>query len=71
MEADNHKLSERRAGSLAGEIKILSVTTSIETKGFGSTQPITQCSKYLEKTALIRCLAADRRATIESRGLTK
>ena len=68
---DNQRLSERRAAFLLAVLTSEGVTAPIEIQGFGSTHPMTRCEGRLRKSALIRCLAPDRRATIDVRGIAK
>lgn len=67
----NQLLSERRAASLLPIIAGVGIRSPIDSKGFGSTQSVTQCAQHLKKTRLIHCLAPDRRATITVRGIAK
>lgn len=69
--ATNHTLSQKRAAAVASVIVGSGVTAPIEARGLGSTQPISNCASSRQKLELTKCLAVDRRATVEVFGIAK
>jgi OOP family OmpA-OmpF porin len=67
----NQKLSEKRAGSVAGYLKAKGVSAQIDTLGAGKTQSVKSCGDKLSRKKLIECLAPNRRVVIEARGAAK
>ena len=68
----NQKLSERRADVVkAYLVKKGLPAAKIETIGMGKTLPIKSCADGKSRKALIECLAPNRRAVVEIRGLAK
>jgi OOP family OmpA-OmpF porin len=64
----NKRLSEKRALAVANFLKSQGVNAPINTKGAGSSQPLTACSNKLSRKKLIACLAPNRRVVIDVRG---
>ena len=67
----NQRLSERRASAVAAYFIDTDINSKVQVNGLGDTQSITHCPNMRQQAALIRCLAPDRRATIDVRGLSK
>jgi OOP family OmpA-OmpF porin len=68
----NQKLSEKRAEAVKAYLVKKGVDASkIETLGMGKTLPIKSCQDGKDRKALIACLAPNRRAVIEIKGLAK
>jgi OOP family OmpA-OmpF porin len=68
----NQKLSERRADAVKAYLVKKGVEASkIETMGMGKTLQIKSCPDGKNRKALIECLAPNRRAVIEIKGLAK
>jgi OOP family OmpA-OmpF porin len=68
----NQKLSERRAEAVKAYLVKKGVAASmIETMGMGKTLQIKSCPDGKNRKALIACLAPNRRAVIEIKGLAK
>lgn len=67
----NHKLSEARAQAVSAYLKTSGVTTAIDARGAGDTQPLSHCGQKLSHKQLVECLTPDRRVTIEARGTQK
>jgi OOP family OmpA-OmpF porin len=65
----NQKLSERRAEMVAAYLKSKGAAAQIDTRGAGMTQPVKSCNAKTSRPKLIKCLAPNRRVTIEARGL--
>lgn len=67
----NQKLSEKRAVAVASYLKSKGVAVEIETRGAGEKQAVASCDTRLSRSQLIRCLAPNRRVTIEAQGVTR
>jgi OOP family OmpA-OmpF porin len=68
----NQKLSERRANAVKAYLVKKGVAADmIETMGMGKTLQIKSCPDGKDRKALISCLAPNRRAVIEIKGLAK
>ena len=68
----NQKLSERRANAVKAYLVKKGVDASkIDTMGMGKTLQIKSCPDGKDRKALIACLAPNRRAVIEIKGLAK
>ena len=68
----NQKLSERRADAVKAYLTKKGVDASkIDTMGMGKTLQIKSCPDGKNRKALIECLAPNRRAVIEIKGLAK
>lgn len=67
----NQKLSEKRAIAVASYLKSKGIATEIETRGAGERQAVSSCDAGLSRSKLIRCLAPDRRVTIEAHGIAR
>lgn len=66
-ESYNDALSQRRAGAVKNYLaKQGFVNSSVtETRWFGETVPVTSCPDGISRSALIACLAKDRRVEVE------
>ena len=68
----NQKLSERRADAVKAYLVKKGVDASkIDTMGMGKTLQIKSCPDGKDRKALIACLAPNRRAVVEIKGLAK
>jgi OOP family OmpA-OmpF porin len=68
----NQKLSERRADAVKAYLVKKGVDASkIDTMGMGKTLQIKACPDGKDRKALIACLAPNRRAVVEIKGLAK
>ena len=68
----NQKLSEKRADAVKAYLVKKGVNASqIETMGMGKTLQIKSCPDGKDRKALIACLAPNRRAVVEIKGLAK
>ena len=68
----NQKLSERRADAVKAYLVKKGVDASkIDTMGMGKTLQIKSCPDGKDRKALIECLAPNRRAVVEIKGLAK
>lgn len=68
----NQKLSERRADAVKAYLTKKGVDASkIDTMGMGKTLQIKSCPDGKNRKALIECLAPNRRAVVEIKGLAK
>jgi OOP family OmpA-OmpF porin len=67
----NQKLSEKRAVAVASYLKSKGVAAEITTRGAGEKQAVSSCDAGLSRNKLIRCLAQDRRVTIEAQGVAR
>jgi len=68
----NQKLSERRADAVKAYLVKKGVDASkIDTMGMGKTLQIKSCPDGKNRKALIECLAPNRRAVVEIKGLAK
>jgi OOP family OmpA-OmpF porin len=68
----NQKLSEKRAEAVkAYLVKKGLPAAKIDTMGMGKTLPIKSCADGKDRKALIACLAPNRRAVVEIKGLAK
>ncbi|HTN67713.1 MAG TPA: OmpA family protein [Burkholderiaceae bacterium] len=67
----NEKLSSHRADTVASYLKNKGISTAIETRGLGATQPVKTCNDKLEHKNLTDCLAPNRRVIIDVRGIIK
>ncbi len=68
----NQKLSERRANAVKAYLVQKGVDASkIDTMGMGKTLQIKSCPDGKDRKALIACLAPNRRAVVEIKGLAK
>jgi outer membrane protein OmpA-like peptidoglycan-associated protein len=61
----NHDLSLRRAESVRQYLLSKDRTLKLETAGMGERRPVKQCSDKLAKQELVKCLAPNRRVTID------
>ncbi|HEX9398455.1 MAG TPA: OmpA family protein [Burkholderiales bacterium] len=67
--AYNQKLSERRADAVRAYLVSKGASPdSIETFGFGKTLPSKSCPDQKDRSALIECLAPNRRVVVEIQG---
>ena len=67
--AYNQKLSERRAEAVKAYLVSKGASTdTIETFGFGKTLPEKSCPDQKDRSALIQCLAPNRRVVVEIQG---
>jgi OOP family OmpA-OmpF porin len=62
---DNGKLSLRRAESVRQYLLSKDRNLQLEVGGVGEAQPLVECSDKLPKEKLVKCLAPNRRVTIE------
>lgn len=62
----NQQLSEQRAKSVASYLKSNGVVATITTSGAGKSLPMMSCSNKLSHAKLVKCLAPNRRVTIEA-----
>jgi OOP family OmpA-OmpF porin len=68
----NQALSERRAEAVRAYLVSRGIDRSkIETHGFGSTMPVKSCPEQKNQSALIACLAPNRRVEVEVKGVPK
>ena len=69
----NQKLSERRAEAVKAYLVSKGVKAGqIETYGYGKTQPAKYgCDEKMKRSALIDCLAPNRRVVVEAKGMPK
>jgi len=68
----NQKLSERRANAVKAYLVKKGVNASqIDTMGMGKTLQIKSCPDGKDRKALIACLAPNRRAVVEIKGLAR
>jgi OOP family OmpA-OmpF porin len=67
----NQKLSEKRAVAVALYLKSKGVAAQIVTIGAGEKQTVSSCGAGLSRSKLIRCLAPDRRVTIDVQGIAQ
>jgi OOP family OmpA-OmpF porin len=68
----NQRLSEKRADAVRDYLASKGVDTSkIETFGFGKTMPAKSCPDQKNRSALIECLAPNRRVVVEIQGTPK
>ena len=68
----NQKLSEKRAEAVkAYLVKKGLPADKIDTMGMGKTLPVKSCQDGKDRKALIACLAPNRRAVVEIKGLAK
>ena len=68
----NQKLSERRADAVKAYLVKKGVDASkVDTMGMGKTLQIKSCPDGKDRKALISCLAPNRRAVVEIKGLAK
>ena len=61
----NHDLSLRRAESVRQYLLSKDRNLRLETAGMGERRPVKQCSDKLAKQELVKCLAPNRRVTID------
>jgi outer membrane protein OmpA-like peptidoglycan-associated protein len=61
----NHDLSLRRAESVRQYLLSKNRNLKLETAGMGERRPVKQCSDKLAKQDLVKCLAPNRRVTID------
>lgn len=61
----NHDLSLRRAESVRKYLLSKDGNLKLETAGMGERRPVKQCSDKLAKQELVKCLAPNRRVTID------
>ena len=67
----NMRLSLARAQTVSNQLRAQGVTTMIEPRGMGSTQPVTTgCMGTRATPALVECLAPDRRVRIQLIGIS-
>lgn len=64
----NHRLSEKRAATLAAYLKSKNINSAISVTGAGATEPVKTCDKKLPRKKLIQCLAPNRRVSIQAKG---
>lgn len=62
---DNYKLSLQRADSVKQYLLSKDRNLRLEIAGMGEKRPVVQCSEKLAKQELVRCLAPNRRVTID------
>jgi OmpA-OmpF porin, OOP family len=62
---DNYKLSLQRADSVKQYLLSKDGNLRLETAGMGEKGPVVQCSEKLAKQELVKCLAPNRRVTID------
>lgn len=62
---DNGKLSVRRADSVRKYLLSKDAGLQLDSGGKGETSPVVQCSDKLPKDQLVKCLAPNRRVTID------
>jgi len=62
---DNYKLSLQRADSVKQYLLSKDGNLRLETAGMGEKRPVVQCSEKLAKQELVKCLAPNRRVTID------
>lgn len=62
---DNGKLSLRRAESVRKYLLSKDANLKLEVSGLGERRPVKQCSDKLAKQELVKCLAPNRRVTID------
>jgi OOP family OmpA-OmpF porin len=67
----NQQLSEKRADAVAAFLRNKGIDIPLETVGTGENEPIQTCNDQLKRQEMIKCLAPNRRVTIDVRGLTK
>ncbi|MDA0226307.1 MAG: OmpA family protein [Proteobacteria bacterium] len=68
----NQKLSEKRAEVVKAYLVSKGVSaSSIETFGYGKTNPVKACPDQKDRKALIACLAPNRRVVVHVKGLPK
>jgi OmpA-OmpF porin, OOP family len=68
----NQKLSEKRAEAVRAYLVSKGADASkIETFGFGKTTPVKSCPDQKNRSALIECLAPNRRVIVEIQGTPK
>ncbi|HEV7929851.1 MAG TPA: OmpA family protein, partial [Nitrosospira sp.] len=67
----NQKLSEQRADTVATYLKSKVAAAQIDTHGAGEAQPVKACNGNLTRARLVKCMAPNRRVTIEARGIAK
>jgi len=67
----NEKLSTQRADTVAFYLKNKGISTAIETRGLGATQPVKTCNAKLDRKNLADCLTPNRRVIIDVRGIAK
>lgn len=61
----NVELSRKRAEAVKAYLLTKDRNLQLETAGVGDRQPVVQCSDKLAKAELVKCLAPNRRVTIE------
>ena len=67
----NMRLSLARAQTVSNQLRAQGVTTMIDPRGMGSTQPVTTgCMGARATPALVECLAPDRRVRIQLIGIS-
>jgi OOP family OmpA-OmpF porin len=65
----NQKLSERRADAVRAYLVSKGADASqVETLGFGKTTPVKSCPDQKDRSAMITCLAPNRRVVVEIQG---
>ncbi len=67
----NQKLSQKRAEVVANYLKSTGVAGNIEQRGLGKANEVEACAGVKGQAKLIKCLAPNRRVTIEVHGLAK
>ncbi|QRX84804.1 OmpA family protein [Glaciimonas sp. PAMC28666] len=63
----NQQLSSQRAENVASYLKSKGIIATITTIGAGKSQPLMSCSNKLTHNKLVKCLAPNRRVSIEAR----
>ena len=67
----NQQLSEKRASAVATYLMNKGVSAQIKTIGAGKSQPVKMCDEQLPHNKLLACLSANRRVSIELKGIAK
>ena len=67
----NQKLSQKRAEVVSDYLKSIGVAGTLEQRGLGKANEIEACAGVKGQKKLIKCLAPNRRVTIEVHGLAK
>ncbi len=68
-DAYNQKLSQKRAETVADYLKSIGIAGAIEQRGLGKANEVEPCAGVKGEKKLIKCLAPNRRVTIEVHGL--
>jgi OOP family OmpA-OmpF porin len=70
-DAYNKKLSEKRADNVAKTLTAIGIAGPIEQRGLGKANEVEACTGIKNRAKLIKCLAPNRRVTIEVHGSGK